>query len=246
MTSALPVTSPVASVCPINFGALKGVLFDIDGTLGDSDPLHFQAFQDTLSELGFNNGKPITEEWFLENISGRHNATINLELFPGQEQAANEWCDAREARFRSLAEVSLQPIHGLGQFTSWVEARGLRRGAVTNAPRLNAEMMIQSVSTTLGLNKMFFEAVVIGDECTHAKPHPEPYLEGLRQIGLSDCPQAVLCLEDSPAGVRSAIAAGLPVVGLLTGQPREALERAGATLICKDFAELVSIIKLQM
>lgn len=55
----------------------------------------------------------------------------------------------------------------------------------------------------------------------------------------------VLVLEDSPAGVQSAVATGMPVVGLLTGQPREALEAAGAHLILNDFDELMELIEAQ-
>ena len=60
-------------------GSIRGVLFDIDGTLCDSDPLHYQAFRDALQEKGFNGGAPITREFFDEHISGGHNSVLGYD-----------------------------------------------------------------------------------------------------------------------------------------------------------------------
>ena len=90
--------------------------------------------------------------------------------------------------------------------------------AVTNAPRPNAELML----TSLGLDG-YFEHVVIGTECIRAKPHPDPYLEGMRLVGACDASRCV-AFEDSPAGATAAVAAGIPTVGVTTSQP---VERAG-------------------
>lgn len=79
-----------------------------------------------------------------------------------------------------LAAEQLEPVNGLYKVTKWVEDRGLKRAAVTNAPRPNAELMI----SRLGLSD-FFEAVILGSECDHAKPHPEPYLKALEILNVS-------------------------------------------------------------
>ena len=67
-------------------GSIRGVLFDIDGTLCDSDPLHYQAFRDSLAERGFNGGAPITREFFDEHISGGHNSVLGRQLWPDWPQ----------------------------------------------------------------------------------------------------------------------------------------------------------------
>lgn len=71
-------------------------------------------------------------------------------------------------------------MDGLLKLTKWIEDRGLKRAAVTNAPRPNAELMIK----VLGLSD-FFQALIIGGECEHAKPHPDPYLKGLEALKAS-------------------------------------------------------------
>ena len=79
-----------------------------------------------------------------------------------------------------MASEQLNPLKGLDKVRKWVENHGLKRAAVTNAPRENAELMISK----LGLSN-FFEAVIIGGECDHAKPHPDPYLKGLEALKAS-------------------------------------------------------------
>lgn len=79
-----------------------------------------------------------------------------------------------------LAAQTLEPVKGLHRFCKWVEDRGLHRAAVTNAPRVNAELMIES----LGLTE-FFELLVVGSECNRGKPFPDPYLKALNHFGIS-------------------------------------------------------------
>jgi beta-phosphoglucomutase-like phosphatase (HAD superfamily) len=79
-----------------------------------------------------------------------------------------------------LAAEQLEPVSGIDKVKKWIDDRGLKLAAVTNAPRLNAELMISK----LGLSD-FFEAVILGSECDHAKPHPEPYLKALEILNVS-------------------------------------------------------------
>lgn len=73
-----------------------------------------------------------------------------------------------------MASEQLKPVKGLDKLCKWIEDRGLKRAAVTNAPRPNAELII----SMLGLVR-FFELLVIGSECERAKPFPHPYLKAL-------------------------------------------------------------------
>jgi len=79
-----------------------------------------------------------------------------------------------------LAEEKLKPVKGLDKLTSWVENHGLKRAAVTNSSRVNAELMISK----LGLSD-FFDVLIIGDECERGKPYPDPYLKALEVLKAS-------------------------------------------------------------
>ncbi|EXC26727.1 Phosphorylated carbohydrates phosphatase [Morus notabilis] len=209
---------------------LEGILFDVDGTLCDSDPLHHYAFREMLQEIGFNGGVPIDEDFFIENIAGKHNDDIARALFPDDFQRGLKFTDDKEAMFRRLAAEQLKPLDGLYKLKKWVEDRGLKRAAVTNAPRPNAELMI----SRLGLSD-FFDAVIIGSECDHAKPHPDPYLKALDILKASK--DHTFIFEDSVSGIKAGVAAGMQVVGIATRNPEHLLMQAKPAFLIKDYAD---------
>ncbi|KAL6008287.1 hypothetical protein ACLOJK_033793 [Asimina triloba] len=213
------------------FAPLEAILFDIDGTLCDSDPLHYLAFRELLQKIGFNGGVPITEEFFCEYISGKDNTYLSPVLFPDWDlEKALKFMDDKEVLFRRLASEQLKPVNGLIKLCKWVEDHGFKRAAVTNAPRANAELMI----SILGLSN-FFEILIVSSECERAKPFPDPYLKALESIKAS--PEHTFIFEDSASGIKAGVAAGMPVVGLLTRNPEQMLMEAGPTLLIKDFED---------
>ncbi|XP_047175088.1 haloacid dehalogenase-like hydrolase domain-containing protein Sgpp isoform X4 [Vigna umbellata] len=160
--------------------SLEAVLFDVDGTLCDSDPLHYEALREMLLKIGFNGGVPITEEFFVEKFSGKNNVDTALVAFPDDLEQGLKFVQEKEAMFQRLAREQLKPVKGLDKMRTWVEKRGLKRAAVTNSPRVNAELMISK----LGLSD-FFDVLIIGDECERGKPHPDPYLKALEVLKAS-------------------------------------------------------------
>ncbi|KAG5228762.1 haloacid dehalogenase hydrolase domain-containing protein [Salix suchowensis] len=140
-----------AEVSLSRLAPLEAVLFDVDGTLCDSDPLHHYAFREMLLEINFNDGVPITEQFFIKNIAGKHNVDIALSLFPDDLQRGLKFTEDKEAMFRRLASEQLKPINGLYKLKKWVEDHGLKRAAVTNAPRANAEVMISLLGSQIFL-----------------------------------------------------------------------------------------------
>ena len=162
-------------------------------------------FREVLEEEGFDGGKPISEAFFRERISGRSNPAICADLLPQKSVAEAEAFSAqKEQRFRDLAASQLSRLTtpGLERLIEWIDRTGVRTAAVTNAPRPNAELMLSSIGRLA-----WFETLVIGDECAAAKPDPEPYLVAMRRLGLQ--PAQCVALEDSPSGAAAAVAAGV-------------------------------------
>uniref|UniRef100_A0A0E0BDZ8 Haloacid dehalogenase-like hydrolase domain-containing protein Sgpp n=1 Tax=Oryza glumipatula TaxID=40148 RepID=A0A0E0BDZ8_9ORYZ len=238
--AAVPVNmAAVTSSTLSKLAPLEAILFDIDGTLCDSDPIHFCAFRELLQQVGFNNGVPISEEFYSANISGGHNDDLARVLFPDLDHdKAMKFMDDKEALYRKLAPEQLVAVEGLHDLCRWIEDHKLKRAAVTNAPRSNAELML----SLLGLTE-FFPVLVIGSECDRAKPFPDPYLKALELIGAS--PDHTFIFEDSASGIRAGVAANVPVVGLTTRNPEKVLQDAGASLLIKDFQDpkLLSILE---
>jgi phosphoglycolate phosphatase len=113
--------------------------------------------------------------------------------------------------------------------------------AVTNAPRLNAEMLLSG----LGIADRF-KVLVIGDELAHGKPHPMPYLAGLRAVDAA--PEHSIAFEDSRSGVQSASAAGITTIGIRTSLGHSDMVAAGAFTTASSFddPELTQLVAARM
>lgn len=210
------------------------LLFDLDGTLTDTDALHIEAFRRLLAPLG----RSITEHDYKTRIMGAPNEAIMGWLFPGETAARHAAIAAeKEAIFRSQVD-RLVPTPGLMALLDWAEARGLKMAVVTNAPRDNAEMMLAGLRLTARL-----PVLVIGDELARGKPDPLPYLTALGRVGSTA--DRALAFEDSRSGVRAAAAAGIETIGMLTGLDEAALRAAGATSVMRDFADPWLLAKIE-
>ena len=202
------------------------LLFDLDGTLLDTDALHFDAWNHVLAGYG----RSIALDFYRRHIMGAANEAIMAALFPALAvDAAMREIEAKEAAFRkSLREVA--PMAGLPRLLDWAEARDLPTAVVTNAPRANAELMLAAI----GLAERF-DALVIGDELAHGKPHPLPYLTGLEKLGAA--PDTALAFEDSVNGIRAAAAAEITTFGMLGAFEEPTLRAHGAAHVIRDFED---------
>ena len=204
----------------------KAFLFDLDGTLADTDPLHFEAYRDVFKDLGVTIDRGI----YTKRMSGRHNPDLLADFFPEHSAQRNERiADAKEARFRELA-TTFAPLPGAAEFLERAAESGARLALVTNAPRPNAEHMLR----LLGFDTRF-ETVVVAGELARPKPDPLPYLHALQHLNV--VAENAVAFEDSLSGVRSAVAAGLYTVGLTTSEKGERLREVGAALTAADFTE---------
>ncbi|MHA6344038.1 HAD family hydrolase [Roseivivax sp. CAU 1761] len=200
------------------------LLFDLDGTLIDSDPLHVAVFREFFARLG----REIDEAHYLRHIHGRHNPDIFAEAFPGQDaQALGE---EKEALFRARLPARVPPVAGLTALLDRAEARGWPCAVVTNAPRANAEAMLAA----LGLSERLTH-LVIGDEAARPKPDPAPYRAAMAALGVA--PSRALAFEDSPSGLRAARASGAFTIGMGSSLAPDRLREAGAQACLKDFAD---------
>lgn len=202
-----------------------GLLFDLDGTMLDTDPYHIEAFQQLLAPFG----RRITEEYYTSKIMGASMDTITADLFPDESPAKRlAHGERKEALVRDLMNGPLDAKTGLYDFLTWAKARDFGICIVTNAPRDNAIMMLEGLGV---LDQM--DDILIGDELRHSKPHPYPYAEAARRLGV-DISQT-LAFEDSGPGVQSASSAGAYTFGLEGALDRDALLKAGASDTLTDF-----------
>lgn len=216
----------------------KALLFDVDGTLADTDALHVQAFNHVFGPRGH----VFDRERASKELMGFSTASISERFLPDEppERQAATMAE-KETVFRRLVSGKIQPVPGLMTLLARADRAAIPVVAVTNAPRLNAEMLLAG----LGIRQRF-KAVVIGDELPHGKPHPLPYLEGLRAANAA--PDRSVAFEDSRSGIKSACAAGITTIGIRTSLSHADLVEAGSRMTASTFEdpELMKLVAAAM
>ncbi len=212
----------------------RALLFDIDGTLANTDPLHLKAFNQVLGP----HGHVFDHARFSRELQGFANVSIGDRFLPDEtpERRAAILAEKEEI-FRTLVAGQVEPLPGLMALLDRADAAGIPMVAVTNAPRLNAELLLSG----LGITERF-KAIVIGDELPYGKPHPLPYQEGLRFVGSSAA--SSVAFEDSRTGVQSAAAAGIPTIGIRTSLSHDDLVGAGAVASASAFDDPALLARL--
>ncbi|CAN8065591.1 unnamed protein product [Agarophyton chilense] len=213
-------------------GKLAAIFFDLDGTCLNSDSIHFVCYRDTLLDLvpNFNDGKPITREFYDSDMSGRQNPELVAQILPHLplEEQTRVW-QTKESRYEDVISKGVSPIAGLKQILERCNQEGIISYIVTNAPKGTCEKTMESI----GITEHFGRRVVVAEECEHPKPHPAPYVRGLELAGVSA--SEAIAFEDSPSGTTSATAAGLLTVGMRSTQTDEALRSFGAAFTVSDY-----------
>jgi beta-phosphoglucomutase len=207
---------------------LVAILFDLDGTLVNTDPLHYKAWQEILREYDLK----IDEAFYQSRISGRTNSVIIQDILPHLSlKEGQQLAEDKEARFRQLAP-QLKALAGLSDVLAWTDECGLKRAVVTNAPRQNAHFML----SVLGLTEVF-PTVVLAEEAAAGKPDPAPYRLALSLLSVT--PESALAFEDSPSGIRSSVGAGIRTIGIASTHAAKTLRAAGAEEAVADFTDPV-------
>ena len=213
---------------------------DIDGTLCLTDDLYFQTFQRLLKPYGYD----VDEAFYKEHVHGKVDADVFKRLMedstPAQLAALSAEKDALFCElYREYAAANGPPaLPGLAQALATAKALGVQCIAVTNAPRGAAEACISSLRAAIpAAEAVLSDTIIVGAECKRAKPHAEPYLEGMRALGVA--PQQCVVFEDSSSGVQAGRAAGVrAVVGMRSSMSAEELRALGAYATLDDWTGL--------
>jgi beta-phosphoglucomutase len=199
-----------------------GFLFDLDGVLINSMPLHTRAWEVYLERLG------IEASDIEARMHGKRNPELVRELIAADlaDDVVFEHGAAKERLFRELmaAEIERYGIPGLMDFLE--RHRDVPKAVASNAERANIEFTLEK----LGLAS-YFQAVVDGWEVKRPKPFPDMYLLAARRLGIDA--QHCIVFEDSPVGAAAGKAAGMRTVGVETIPT----EFAGLDLVIRDFRD---------
>jgi HAD superfamily hydrolase (TIGR01509 family) len=191
---------------------IHAVLWDLDGTLADTEELHYHAWRDTLAGYGIDHSYEEFQRGF-----GRTNAAILPGLLGARAtpELVETVAEEKEATFRRLMRADgLQTLPGVEPWLAGFRQAGLRQAVASSGPMVN----IVAILDILGVGN-YFESVISGARLPAGKPDPTIFLLAAASLGAQ--PDACLVLEDSLAGIEAARRAGMRsiAVGQVIQQP---------------------------
>ncbi|MBD0378957.1 HAD family hydrolase [Paenibacillus sedimenti] len=185
---------------------LKGFIFDMDGVIIDSEPIHFETDMQTMSHLG----ATITKEE-LEKFVGMTNPEM-WKIIKQEYQLQQEIEDIIEYQVTlkvNLLRASLiEPIEGIRELISTLKKHRIPLGIASSSPRVFIEEVLRKFDLISS-----FDCVVSGEEVEQGKPAPHVYLEAAAMLGVE--PASCVVVEDAKHGVAAAKAAGMTCFGFI-------------------------------
>src|SRR5205823_464784 len=206
--------SPILSLCPAEPFEMKkfaAIIFDMDGVIVDSEPLHERAFREVFEEIGFGHthgidfsayyGKSDLVVW--RDFIARHRPPQPLE----------ELLARKEAKFAALLQREEPIFNGLPELLEKVSAQyPLALASGSRHPTINAVLALRGL-------RRFFRAVVSSEDVAHGKPAPDIFLRAAELLGVE--PAECCVIEDSGAGVEAALSAAMTVIAITNSLPPE-------------------------
>jgi beta-phosphoglucomutase len=212
---------------------IKGILFDMDGVLVDSESFICEAAiqmfaeqciyaeaEDFLPFVGAGENK------YIGGVAEKYGLTLNIERAKARTYEI----------YKEKVKGKLAPLHGVKDFIATCRSKGLKLAVATSADKTKMEINLKEI----GIPASTFDATIDGLEVENKKPDPEIFLKAASKLGLK--PEECLVIEDAVNGIKAAKAAGCQCLGLTTSFPAALLKEAD--WIAKDLSRVpVEIIQ---
>jgi len=215
---------------------IRGVIFDMDGVLCDSEPFICEAACRMFREV---HGVAVRPEDFVPFVGAGENRYLG-----GVAEKYGIPFDLERDKARTYAiylEIirgRLEPLPGAVEFIRRCRGRGLKLAVATSADRVKLTGNLREI----GISEETFDAVITGNDVERKKPDPQVFLLAAQWLGLPA--RHCLVVEDAPNGVQAGKAAGSLCLGLTSSFDEKALRRAGADFIAPDLAHVPAGIAL--
>ena len=206
------------------------IIFDMDGVIVDSEPLHERAFLEVFEEIGFGGNHGIDFPAYY----GKSDLVVWRDFIARHRppQSLDELLARKEEKFAALLQKEKPIFKGVPELLEKLSPRYVL--ALASGSRH------PTIKTVLDLRDLrrYFRAVVSSEDVAHGKPAPDIFL---RTAELLDVPPHDCCvIEDSAAGVEAGMAAGMTVIAITNSLPAEKLRRA--TKMVRTYEEAESLL----
>jgi len=196
---------------------IKGVLFDMDGVLVDSEPFICKAALIMFSELGFRvlpeDFQPFVgmgENRYIGGVAEKHRIKIDIEQVKARTYEI----------YGTLVRGKLSPLPGAHEFISECRKKKFKLALATSADRIKMEINLKEI----GLTRDSFHSIITGLDVKNKKPSPDIYLEAAKSLGVN--PRECLVVEDAVSGIEAGKAAGCRCLAVTSSFDAELLKEA--------------------
>jgi HAD superfamily hydrolase (TIGR01509 family) len=208
----------------------RGVIFDMDGVLCDSEPfiaeaarlMFEQVYRLAVKKEDFIPFVGTGEDRFIGGVAEKYGVQLTM---PRDKERTY-------AIYLEIIRGRLQPLPGAVEFVRACRARGLKTAIATSADTIK----LRGNLAEIGIARDDVDAVVTGDDVKRKKPDPEIFLLAAARLGLD--PSSCLVVEDAPNGIRAGKAAGARCLGITSSFSPETLRQNGADFIAPDLAHV--------
>jgi beta-phosphoglucomutase len=213
----------------------QAIHFDMDGVIADTEAFHVAAEQQTCRDFGF---AIEPDQW--SGFKGQTAPDIFNHLIreygDPKQHRADDLISHKTAVFVDSLSDRLVAIEGVLDFLRWARDNHRHMSLVTSSNR-----RVQSfVTDTLGITELF-DTIVTGDDITHGKPSPQPYLTALERLGVAG--ERSVVIEDSKSGISSGLGAGCDVLAVTTSHTRAELVASRPTYIAETYLKARALLE---
>jgi beta-phosphoglucomutase len=206
---------------------LAGVIFDFDGVIVDSHPLHLEAWKDLFHSMG----REVADEELAFVLEGAKREEI-LRYFLGELNGdqIKLYGEKKQSMFQERAG-GLKLVHGFAAFLTEVKSAGVPAAIATSGSRQRVEHALAQFQL-----HDCFRVIVTGDDVAEGKPNPALFQLAARGIEVEA--RDILVCEDAVSGVAAAKAAGMKCLAIATNGRCHKLEEAGSDMVIEDFTQV--------
>ncbi|MBK8702061.1 MAG: HAD family phosphatase [Saprospiraceae bacterium] len=205
----------------VSRNGIRGLLFDLNGTMVHDMPYHTRAWH----QIFLSKGLDISYEDTKKECYGKNEEVIERVMpgvYPLEVRTTMGW--EKEALYRKEFESELALLPGLNDFLETHRMAGLKMAIGSAAIMENVDFVLDGCKV-----RNYFDAIVSAGEVVKSKPDPETFLRCAHQLRLSA--QQCLVFEDTPKGVECAVNAGMPCVVILTTHEKEEFQSMSGSIV---------------